>query len=162
MCLCESQAKKWTEEQRDRFFDIAYKCYKETLIQHHHTPDCMHKRNRYMVDQADFIIAIWDGQDRPVCPTARQAGHNYQSENDVCRMSNKASNVHLVAFEAFSYSLICITPSEASIAFVAAELTAMHIHMTMTIIPSSIAIAIMGRTVRTIACTMSRMRSVIG
>ena len=30
---CESQAEKWTEEQRDRYFDIASKCDKETLIQ---------------------------------------------------------------------------------------------------------------------------------
>ena len=59
---CETQAEKWTEEQRDRYFDIASKCDKETLIQHHYTPDCMHKRNRYMVDQADFIIAVWDGR----------------------------------------------------------------------------------------------------
>ena len=27
-----------------------------------YTSDCMHKRNRYMVDQADFIIAVWDGR----------------------------------------------------------------------------------------------------
>lgn len=46
----------------------------------------------------------------------------------------------LIAFEAFSYSPICIALLEASVAFVTAELTAMH--MTMTIIPSSIAIAI--------------------
>lgn len=105
--LCESQAEKWTEEQRGRYFDIASKCDKETLIQHHYTPDCMHTRNRYMVDQADLIIAVWD---------SRPSG--------------------------------------------TAELTAMH--MTMTIIPSSVAIAIMGRTVRTIAGTMSRMRSARG
>lgn len=59
---CENQAEKWTEEQRDRYFDIAAKCDKETLIQHHYTADCMHKRNHYMVDQADFIIAVWDGR----------------------------------------------------------------------------------------------------
>lgn len=59
---CESQAEKWTEKQRDRYFEIAFKCDKETLIQHHYTSDCMHKRNRYMVDQADFIIAVWDGR----------------------------------------------------------------------------------------------------
>ena len=51
-----------TEKQRDRYFEIASKCDKETLIQHHYTSDCMHKRNRYMVDQADFIIAVWDGR----------------------------------------------------------------------------------------------------
>ena len=59
---CESQAEKWTEKQRDRYFEIASKCDKETLIQHLYASDCMHKRNRYMVDQADFIIAVWDGR----------------------------------------------------------------------------------------------------
>jgi len=59
---CETQAAKWTEEQRNRYFEIAEKCDKETLIQHQYTNDCMHKRNRYMVDQADVIIAVWDGR----------------------------------------------------------------------------------------------------
>lgn len=59
---CETQAAKWTEEQRNRYFEIAEKCDKETLIQHQYTADCMHKRNRYMVDQADVIIAVWDGR----------------------------------------------------------------------------------------------------
>ena len=59
---CENQAEKWIEEQRDRYFDIAAKCDKETMIQCQYTPDCMHKRNRYMVDQADFIVAVWDGR----------------------------------------------------------------------------------------------------
>ena len=61
----------------------------------------------------------------------------------------------LIAFEAFSYSPICIALLEASVAFVTAELTAMH--MTMTIIPSSIAIAIMWRTVVTVTSAMTRM-----
>lgn len=59
---CESQAAKWSEALRDRYFDIASKCDKETLIQTHYTPDCMDKRNRYMVDHADYIIAVWDGK----------------------------------------------------------------------------------------------------
>lgn len=47
---------------QDRYFDIASKCDKETLLQQRYTPDCMHKRNRYMVDQADYIIAVWNGK----------------------------------------------------------------------------------------------------
>ena len=62
-----------SEEQRDRYFDIASKCDKETLIQHHYTADCMHKRNRYMVDQADFIIAVWDGRPRGTGRTVQYA-----------------------------------------------------------------------------------------
>ena len=57
---CETQAAKWTEEQRDRYFDIASKCDKETLIQHHYTPDCMHKRNRYMVDRSGLCLCYFN------------------------------------------------------------------------------------------------------
>ena len=59
---CETQAEKWREALRNRYFDIASKCDKETLLQQRYTPDCMHKRNRYMVDQADYIIAVWNGK----------------------------------------------------------------------------------------------------
>lgn len=59
---CETQALRWSEELRDRYYDIASRCDKETLVQTHYTPDCMRKRNWYMVDQADVILAVWDGK----------------------------------------------------------------------------------------------------
>lgn len=58
---CETQAVKWTVSQRERYYDIAAQCDKETMLQSHYTPDCMDKRNRYMVDHADFILAVWNG-----------------------------------------------------------------------------------------------------
>ena len=70
---CESQAAKWSEALRDRYFDIASKCDKETLIQTHYPPDCMDKRNRYMVDQADVLIAVWDGSPSGTGKTVRYA-----------------------------------------------------------------------------------------
>ena len=70
---CETQASKWKEELRDRYFDIASKCDKETLIQTHYTPDCMRKRNRYMVDQADVILAVWDGKSSDTGKTIQYA-----------------------------------------------------------------------------------------
>ena len=59
---CESQAEKWPENLRDRYFGIASRCDRETLIQTHSTPGCMEKRNRYMADHADVLIAVWDGR----------------------------------------------------------------------------------------------------
>lgn len=58
---CETQVVKWTEPLRERYYDIAARCDKETMISRHYTPDCMHKRNRYMVDAADTVIAVWNG-----------------------------------------------------------------------------------------------------
>lgn len=72
---CENQAVKWSEKLRDRYFDIASKCDKQTLIQHHYTPDCMDKRNRYMVDHADYIIAVWDGYPSGTGNTVKYARH---------------------------------------------------------------------------------------
>lgn len=70
---CESQSAKWSEALRDRYFDIASKCDKETLIQTHYSPDCMDKRNRYMVDHADVLIAVWDGSPSGTGKTVRYA-----------------------------------------------------------------------------------------
>ena len=61
---CETQAVKWSAAQRERYYDIAAQCDKETMLQSHYSPDCMDKRNRYMVDHADYILAVWNG-----CPS---------------------------------------------------------------------------------------------
>lgn len=61
---CETQAVKWSMAQRERYYDIAAQCNKETMLQCHYSPDCMDKRNRYMVDHADYILAVWNG-----CPS---------------------------------------------------------------------------------------------
>lgn len=72
---CETQAEKWSEPLRNRYFEIASKCDKEAMLQHHYTPGCMDKRNRYMVDHADYIIAVWDGRASGTSKTVRYAQH---------------------------------------------------------------------------------------
>ncbi len=61
---CETQAIKWPVASRERYYNIAAKCDKETMLQREYTSDCMDKRNRYMVDHADYILAVWNG-----CPS---------------------------------------------------------------------------------------------
>lgn len=58
---CEEQAAKWKEKDRERYFSLVERCDKETLVSRHYTADCMHKRNHYMVESSDVIIAVWDG-----------------------------------------------------------------------------------------------------
>ena len=70
---CEEQAVKWTEPQRDRYFWIAERCDKETLVQHHYDKDCMQKRNRYMVDSSEIVIAVWNGNPSGTGNTVRYA-----------------------------------------------------------------------------------------
>ena len=70
---CETQAVKWSMAQRERYYDIAAQCDKETMLQSHYSPDCMGKRNRYMVDHADVLIAVWDGSPSGTGKTVRYA-----------------------------------------------------------------------------------------
>ena len=41
---CETQPVKWSEALRERYYNIAAQCDKETMLQTHYTPDCMDKR----------------------------------------------------------------------------------------------------------------------
>lgn len=58
---CKTQAVKWSDKCRERYFSIIYKADKKTMVQREYTPDCMMKRNKYMVDASDFVIAVWNG-----------------------------------------------------------------------------------------------------
>lgn len=59
---CENQAEKWNERDRDVYYDLISKCDKETLLQQKYSSDCMQKRNEYMVDNSDYVIAVWNGK----------------------------------------------------------------------------------------------------
>ena len=54
----ERQAVRWPEALRNRYFSIAERCDKETMLQTHYTQDCLGKRNQYMVDHADIVLAV--------------------------------------------------------------------------------------------------------
>ena len=58
---CESQADRWPEEERQRYEAILNCCNYETLVQHTYDRGCMMRRNRYMVDHSDWVLALYDG-----------------------------------------------------------------------------------------------------
>ena len=57
----ERQAVRWPEALRNRYFSITERCDQETMLQRQYTPDCLRKRNQYMVDHADIVLAVWNG-----------------------------------------------------------------------------------------------------
>lgn len=59
---CETQANRWSEGWRNRYFDIIYRSDDAQTLQTHYTSDCMMKRNKYMVDNSDVVIAVWNGK----------------------------------------------------------------------------------------------------
>jgi len=58
---CESQSSRWPREERLRYDGILDRCNYETMVQHVYDRNCMMRRNRYMVDHASRIIALYDG-----------------------------------------------------------------------------------------------------
>ena len=57
----DGQADRWNEEYRlrhDRLFDEADIV---TVISHAYTKSCMFRRNRYLVENADLLLAVYDG-----------------------------------------------------------------------------------------------------
>ncbi len=57
----EGQSEKWSESSRRRYFRLAEECDKLTVLHSSYSPDCMMDRNRYMVDHADLLLAVYNG-----------------------------------------------------------------------------------------------------
>lgn len=58
---CETQANKWSPEQRERYFNTLAECDDVITLNARYTPGCMLERNRYMVDHAHYLLAVYDG-----------------------------------------------------------------------------------------------------
>ncbi|MDD3253042.1 MAG: SLOG family protein [Lachnospiraceae bacterium] len=59
---CETQANKWSVEQRERYFDLLAQCDDTVYISNHYSPACMFLRNRWMVDHAKYLLAVYNGE----------------------------------------------------------------------------------------------------
>ena len=59
---CPEQARGWSAEWTTRRENILSVAERVTVLCEHYTNFCMGKRNAYMVDSSDFVIAVWGGQ----------------------------------------------------------------------------------------------------
>jgi uncharacterized phage-like protein YoqJ len=60
LCLilpCQNQDASWNERERADFASILQNADKVTYIQQHYTSDCMHARNRSLVEGSDLCLA---------------------------------------------------------------------------------------------------------
>ena len=58
----EGQADQWRSALRGRYLELLRRCDYQTLVQQEYTRDCMMRRNRYMVDHANVLIAAYSGE----------------------------------------------------------------------------------------------------
>lgn len=58
---CQNQTLKWSTADIKRYNSLLARADSVNLISEHYTPECMLKRNRYMVDKSDIVIAAFNG-----------------------------------------------------------------------------------------------------
>lgn len=58
----DGQADKWSQEQRERWLSIIEASDKVIHISHSYNKGVFFRRNHYMVDHADLLLAAYDGQ----------------------------------------------------------------------------------------------------
>lgn len=59
----DAQAERWSEEYRARRKALIDAADMVTVISNEYTPTCIFMRNRYLVVNADLLIAAYDGQE---------------------------------------------------------------------------------------------------
>jgi uncharacterized phage-like protein YoqJ len=55
---CLGQEKNYTEEDKSRYALILEKCDDIKIISRTYYPGCMFSRDRYMVDNSDYVVAL--------------------------------------------------------------------------------------------------------
>lgn len=60
---CAHQSVSWSAFHRVRWEKLVAACDRTTILQGEYTPDCMLRRNRYMVEHSSLVIAVYDGTD---------------------------------------------------------------------------------------------------
>ena len=55
---CRTQPSKWSSEEREVYEYVLSRADKVTVLHEQYTPNCMHERNRFMVDGSNFCVAF--------------------------------------------------------------------------------------------------------
>jgi len=61
---CEGQADKWSASARELYSYILEQANSVVYVSREYSKDCMLKRNRYLVDHAACLLAVYNGEQR--------------------------------------------------------------------------------------------------
>lgn len=61
---CEGQADGWSASARDLYSSILVQADKVLYVNRQYQPGCMLERNRYLVDHAACLLAVYNGEQR--------------------------------------------------------------------------------------------------
>ena len=66
----DGQADRWSAALRGRHDALVAGADIVTATGHRYSPSCLHRRNRYLVDNADLLLAAYDGRPGGTAQTA--------------------------------------------------------------------------------------------
>ena len=58
---CDTQSDKWNKKQKEIYQRILSQCDSITYVSHVYTPDCMQRRNEYMISRSSLLLACYNG-----------------------------------------------------------------------------------------------------
>jgi len=61
---CEGQAEKWSASARELYYSILEQADSVVYVSQEYSKGCMLKRNRYLVDHATCLLAVYNGERR--------------------------------------------------------------------------------------------------
>lgn len=61
---CREQPDKWSEDAKNRYFSILRQADSVVYVSRNYYKDCMLDRNRFMVDHASILLAVYNGEKR--------------------------------------------------------------------------------------------------
>ena len=70
------QPGRWNQALRRRYNALIDSADKVTILQYGYTPDCMMRRNHYMVDRSSLLLACFDGKPGGTMNTILYAEHS--------------------------------------------------------------------------------------
>ena len=61
---CKGQADRWSASARELYFSILEQADDIVYVSREYSEDCMLERNRYLVNHADCLLAVYNGERR--------------------------------------------------------------------------------------------------
>lgn len=61
---CPNQDAKWTPTDKRKYQELLKRLDKVTQVSDHYSAACFQKRNEYMIDHSDIVIAVWNGEQK--------------------------------------------------------------------------------------------------
>lgn len=72
---CEGQADQWSVSARELYFSILEQADEVVYVGQEYNRDCMLKRNRYLVDHAACLLAVYNGDDGEIRSEVGKGSH---------------------------------------------------------------------------------------